>query len=61
MQPTDAQKTQPPDQLFLVMQLDRPYKPGIYTGKSWSHEGPAQFVQKFHQWWRVDLVSEKGI
>lgn len=46
---TDSQKAQPPDQLFLLIQLDSLCKPGIYAGKPRSREGPAQFVQKFHQ------------
>lgn len=58
---TNPQKAQLPDQLFLLIQLDSLCKPGIYAGKPWSHEGPAQFVQKFHLQWRVDLVSEKHV
>ena len=57
----DPQKTQPPDQLFLLIRLDSRCEPGIYSGKPQSREGPVQFVQKLHQVSRVDLVSEKGV
>lgn len=55
------QKTQLPAQLFPLTQLDSLCKPRIYAGEPQSREGPAQFVQKFYQRWRVDLVSEKRV